>query len=281
EREQRLARQKAMGLVPPDTRMPARNDGVKAWVEHSDDEQRVFTRLQSAFAGMLDHADQHLARLVAFLDAAGVRDNTLIIVMSDNGASQEGGPLGFINAMGPYNLRPEPMAEKVRRIDDIGGPDTHTNFPHGWAMASNTPLRRYKQNTHGGGIRDPFIMSWPKGIAKGELRHQFVHACDSCRRCSISSASAHRRRSPAVRRCRSRARALRARLWTLLRRQNVSRNISRCLAIAASGTRDGRRSPSILPARLSRTTNGSCSISIAISPRPTISPKRSRSGSPR
>jgi arylsulfatase len=70
------------------------------------------------------------------------------------------------------------MAEKVRRIDDIGGPDTHTNFPHGWAMASNTPLRRYKQNTHGGGIRDPFIMSWPKGIAKGELRHQFVHACD-------------------------------------------------------------------------------------------------------
>src|SRR4029078_12857883 len=69
EREQSLARQKAMGLVPPDTRMPARNDGVKAWVEHSDDEQRVFTRLQSAFAGMLDHADQHLARLVAFLDA--------------------------------------------------------------------------------------------------------------------------------------------------------------------------------------------------------------------
>ena len=64
-------------------------------------------------------------------------------------------------------------------IDDIGGPDSHTNFPHGWAMASNTPLRRYKQNTHGGGIRDPFVMSWPKRIAaKGELRHQFVHASD-------------------------------------------------------------------------------------------------------
>jgi arylsulfatase len=167
-----------LGLVPQGTKLPSRNDGVKAWVDHSDDEQRVFTRLQSAFAGMLDHADQHLARLVAFLDTAGVRDNTLIIVMSDNGASQEGGPLGFINAMGPYNLRPEPIAEKVRRIDDIGGPDTHSNFPHGWAMASNTPLRRYKQNTHGGGIRDPFILNWPKRIAKGELRHQFVHACD-------------------------------------------------------------------------------------------------------
>ncbi|QOZ76476.1 arylsulfatase [Bradyrhizobium sp. CCBAU 53351] len=179
EREQRLARQKAMGLVPAATKMPARNDGVKAWEEHSADERRVFTRLQAAFAGMLDHSDRHLARLVAFLDTAGIRDNTVIIVMSDNGASQEGGPLGFVNAMGPFNFKPEPIAEKLARIDDIGGPDTHSNFPHGWAMASNTPLRRYKQNTHGGGIRDPFVINWPKRIvAKGELRHQFVHACD-------------------------------------------------------------------------------------------------------
>ena len=127
-------------------------------------------------------ADDHTAkdaRLVAFLETAEIRDNTVIIVMSDNGASQEGGPLGFVNAMGPYNFRPEPLPAKLQRIDDIGGPDTHSNFPHGWAMASNTPLRRYKQNTHGGGIRDPFVMSWPKRIkAKGELRHQFVHACD-------------------------------------------------------------------------------------------------------
>jgi arylsulfatase A-like enzyme len=179
EREQRLARQKAMGLVPPDTKMPARNDGVRAWDEYSADEKRVFTRLQSAYAGMLDHADRHLARLIAFLDKAGIRDNTLILVLSDNGASQEGGPLGFVNAMGPYNFRPEPIPEKLRRIDDIGGPDSHTNFPQGWAMASNTPLRRYKQNTHGGGIRDPFVMSWPNKIAaKSELRHQFVHASD-------------------------------------------------------------------------------------------------------
>jgi arylsulfatase A-like enzyme len=179
EREQRMARQKAMGIVPPETRMPARNDGVKAWDEHNAHERAVFTRLQSAFAGMLDHADRHLARLIAFLETAGIRDNTLILVLSDNGASQEGGPFGFVNAMGPYNLRPEPVPEKLRRIDDIGGPDSHTNFPHGWAMASNTPLRRYKQNTHGGGIRDPFVVSWPKRVpAKGELRHQFVHACD-------------------------------------------------------------------------------------------------------
>lgn len=179
ERAQRLARQKAMGLVPESTDLPPRNDGVKPWEAHSEDERRVFTRLQSAFAGMLDHADLHLARLLAFLDKAGQRDNTLVIVMSDNGASQEGGPLGFVNAMGPFNFKPEPIAEKLARIDDIGGPDTHSNFPHGWAMASNTPLRRYKQNTHGGGIRDPFIVSWPQRIAaRGEIRHQFVHACD-------------------------------------------------------------------------------------------------------
>src|SRR6478752_2386384 len=167
------------GLFRRTQRCPRRNDGVKAWDEHSADEKRVFTRLQAAFAGMLDHADRHLARLIGFLDKAGIRDNTLILVLSDNGASQEGGPLGFVNAMGPYNFRPESMAEKLRRIDDIGGPDSHSNFLHGWAMASNTPLRRYKQNTHGGGIRDPFVMNWPNKIAaRGELRHQFVHASD-------------------------------------------------------------------------------------------------------
>jgi arylsulfatase len=127
---------------------------------------------------MLDHADRHLARLIGFLDTAGIRDNTLIVVLSDNGASQEGGPFGFVNAMGPYNFRPEPIAEKVRKIDDIGGPDSHNNFPHGWAMASNTPLRRYKQNTHGGGIRDPLSFPGQTDRGKGELRHQFVHASD-------------------------------------------------------------------------------------------------------
>ncbi|MGN6286745.1 MAG: arylsulfatase [Afipia sp.] len=179
ERDKRMTRQKAMGLVPEETQMPPRNDGVKAWDAHGPEERQVFTRLQSAFAGMLDHADQHLARLIDFLERTGCRENTLILVLSDNGASQEGGPLGMINAMGPYNFRPEPMPEKLQRLDDIGGPDTHSNFPHGWAMASNAPLRRYKQNTHGGGIRDPLVLSWPKGIAaRGELRHQFLHAVD-------------------------------------------------------------------------------------------------------
>ena len=183
EREQRLARQKALGLVPPDTALPPRNDGVPAWDSLGADEQRVFTRLQSAYAGMLTHADEQLARLMQFLETSGMADDTLVLVLSDNGASQEGGVAGFVNAMGPYNLRREEMAEKLARIDDIGGPGTHANFPQGWAMASNTPLKRYKQNTHGGGIRDPLVVSWPgkdgSGIAaRGELRHGFWHARD-------------------------------------------------------------------------------------------------------
>ena len=179
ERERRLARQIELGIVPQGTRVPPRNDPVKPWAEHGEGERRMFTRLQAAYAAMLDHADRHIARLVDFLKTAGQLDDTLIVVMSDNGASQEGGPFGMVNAMGPYNLRRETMEEKIARIDDIGGPDTHSNFPLGWAMAANTPLRRYKQNTHGGGIRDPLVMAWRTGIAaRGELRHQFCHACD-------------------------------------------------------------------------------------------------------
>ena len=125
ERERRLARQKAMGIVPPETRLPPRNDGVKAWDEHSADEQRA---LHAAAGGLCRHARSCRPASGAAdrrsSNAAGSRDNTLILVLSDNGASQEGGPLGFVNAMGPYNFRPEPIAEKLRRIDDIGGPDS-------------------------------------------------------------------------------------------------------------------------------------------------------------
>jgi len=179
ERERRLARMIDMGLVPSETTLPPRNDFVQPWDSLDADAKRLFTRLQGAYAAMLDHADRNIARLISFLDTAGLTDDTLILVLSDNGASQEGLGYGFINAMGPYNMRPETIEEKIARIDDIGGPDTHSNFPLGWAMASNTPLRRYKQNTHGGGIRDPLVVSWPKRLpARGEVRHQFAHAVD-------------------------------------------------------------------------------------------------------
>lgn len=179
ERERRLARQIELGLVPAGTRLPPPNMGIPPWADQSDALKAVFTRLQSAYAAMLDHMDQQLARLFAFLQTSGQADNTLVVVMSDNGASQEGGPLGFVNAMGPYNGAAESSQHKAQRLDDIGGPDTHSNFPWGWAQAANTPLKRYKQNTHGGGIRDPLVIAWPRGIAaRGELRRGFRHAVD-------------------------------------------------------------------------------------------------------
>ncbi|MGA9279129.1 arylsulfatase [Ilumatobacter sp.] len=180
ERERRLARQIELGIVPAGTELPPRNIGVKAWDDHSSDEHRLFSRLAGAYAAMLHHFDQHLGRVIGALERTGQLDDTIVMVLSDNGASQEGGPLGFVNAMAPFNMVPEPVDEKLARLDDIGGPDTHSNFPHGWAMAANTPLRMYKQNTHGGGIRDPLIIRTPDTVATaaGELRHQFCHASD-------------------------------------------------------------------------------------------------------
>ncbi len=178
ERAERLARQIALGIVPEGTQLPARNDFVEAWEDLDDITRRVATRLQAAYAAMLDHADEHLARLIDHLEFSGQLDNTVIMVLSDNGASQEGGPLGFVNAMGPYNGLPEPIDAKFDRIDDIGGPDTHSNFPWGWSMAANTPLRRYKQNTHGGGVRDPLVVHWPRQVTQPGLRDQFCHASD-------------------------------------------------------------------------------------------------------
>lgn len=178
-RERRLARLIEMGIVPVGTQLPPRNDHVQEWDAHSADEKRLFVRLMAAYAAMLEHFDTHLARLLSHLEASGRPDDTVIVVMSDNGASQEGGPQGFVNAMAPFNLVPEPLEEKIARIGDIGGPDTHSNFPWGWAMAANTPLKRYKQNTHGGGIRDPFVIAWPGRIPDpGAVRHGFCHAVD-------------------------------------------------------------------------------------------------------
>jgi arylsulfatase len=178
-RRRRLARQIELGIVPTGTELPDRNDRVQAWDEHSGDEQRLFARLQGAYAAMLAHTDLHLGRLVDHLGASGQDDNTIVAVLSDNGASQEGGPLGFINAMSVFNMVPEPMEEKLARIDDIGGPDTHSNFPLGWAMNANTPLKRYKQNTHGGGVRDPLVLKVPGRVADpGAVRHGFCHVAD-------------------------------------------------------------------------------------------------------
>jgi arylsulfatase len=178
-REEWFARQKELGVIPHDTKLAPHNPGVRPWAELSTNEQRFAARLQEAFAAMLEHTDRQIGRLVDFLKSIGQWDNTLFIVMSDNGASQEGGATGVLDEMRYFNGMRESVDQAVLRLDDIGGPNSHCNIPWGWAQAGNTPLKWYKQNTHGGGVRDPLIMHWPAGLkAKGETRDQFCHAID-------------------------------------------------------------------------------------------------------
>lgn len=178
-RQQWYERQKELGIIPPNTELAPRNPGVAPWDELPDTQKKLALKLQEAFAAFLDHTDAQIGRLVSFLEDIGELDNTLILLMSDNGASQEGGPLGVIDTFKYFNGIPETLEEISARMDDIGGPKSQTNYPWGWAQAGNTPNKRYKQNTHGGGIRDPLIAHWPNGISdKGGIRDQFHHVTD-------------------------------------------------------------------------------------------------------
>ena len=178
-RDDRLARQKSLGIVPEGTELPPANEHVRPWDALSDDERRLAVRLQAAFAGMLEHADEHIGRLISFLEEIGKMENTLVFLISDNGASQEGSPFGTVNALRYFNGVRDTLEDNLKHIDEIGQAHLNNNYPLGWAMAGNTPLKRYKQNTHGGGIRDPLIVHWPAGVTdRGSIRHQFHHVSD-------------------------------------------------------------------------------------------------------
>lgn len=178
-REAALARQVAAGLLPAHTELSPRPDWVPAWSALDDTERRVYARYMEAFAGYLSHTDHELGRLVDRLAVLGELDNTLVLVLSDNGASSEGGPVGSLNDARTWNVLPQSVAEADERIDEIGGPRIHNNYPWGWTVAGNTPFRRWKRETHEGGVADPLLVHWPRGIrARGEVRHQYVHAVD-------------------------------------------------------------------------------------------------------
>jgi arylsulfatase len=135
--------------------------------------------MMEVFAGFLEHTDHHIGRLLDFLKDLDELDNTLIMVLSDNGASSEGGPTGSVNENLFFNNVPESLEENLKRIDELGGPNTFNHYAWGWTWAGNTPFRRWKRETYRGGISDPFIVHFPKGIeAKGEVRTQYTHAID-------------------------------------------------------------------------------------------------------
>jgi len=178
-REQVFARQKEMGIIPADAELSGHDPDVQRWDSLSDDERKLYARMMEVFAGFLEHTDHHIGRMLDFLDDIGQLDNTLIMVISDNGASAEGGPSGSINENKFFNFVPDDLEQNLAAIDDIGGPKYFNHYPWGWTWAGDTPFRRWKRETYRGGVSDPFIVHWPAGLeAKGENRHQYGHAVD-------------------------------------------------------------------------------------------------------
>ncbi len=178
-RERWFARQKEMGIIAPETELAPRNPGVEPWDSLPENHRKLAARLQEAYAAFLEHTDDQIGRFMDELERLGELDNTLVLLMSDNGASQEGGPFGVLHEMKFFNFIMETPDEAVDRLEEIGGPNSHTNYPWGWAQAGNTPFKWYKQNTHEGGVHVPLIAHWPKGItAAGEIRHDFAYVTD-------------------------------------------------------------------------------------------------------
>jgi arylsulfatase len=194
-RETILAKQKEMGIVPKNTELTPINplgdltsvdgkpfppgDLVRPWDSLSEDEKKLFVRMAEVYAGYCTYTDHEIGRFIDYLESIGELDNTLFFVISDNGASGEGGPNGSVNENNFFNSVPDDMAENLSLLDKLGSTETYNHYPTGWAMAFNTPFKLFKRSTWEGGVCDPLIVHWPKGIAaKGELRDQYTHCID-------------------------------------------------------------------------------------------------------
>ncbi len=174
-----LERQIRLGIVPPGTELPTPSPYVPEWDGLGADERRLYARMMEVYAGFLTHADAQIGRVLLALDELGARDDTIVVLVSDNGASGEAGPHGSVSEFRFAQGRDEDLALNLRLIDELGGRRTYNHYPWGWAEAGNTPVRRFKRYTFEGGVRDPFIISWPNGLdAEGEIRHQYCHAID-------------------------------------------------------------------------------------------------------
>jgi arylsulfatase A-like enzyme len=195
-REIVLEKQKKLGLVPQDTELPPinpyagatsgdgkpwpENDTVRPWDSLSEDEKKLFSRMAEAYAGYSSFTDHHVGRLLDYLEETGQLENTIVVWVSDNGASAEGGPNGTVNENNFFNSIIDSVEEQMRFYDEIGTEKTYNHYPTGWAMGFNTPFKLFKRYSgHEGGTADAMMVSWPKGIkARAEVRHQYLHAID-------------------------------------------------------------------------------------------------------
>ncbi|HEY8337941.1 MAG TPA: arylsulfatase [Tardiphaga sp.] len=180
-REETLARQIKLGVVPPGTKLAPKPEAIKDWATLSADEKKLFTRQMEVFAGFAEYADTEIGRLVKSIEATGQLDNTLIFyVVGDNGASAEGGMGGLFNEMTYFNGVQETVQDVLKHYDDLGGPTTYGHYAAGWAVAGDTPFTWTKQVASSyGGTRNGLVVYWPKAIkAKNEVRTQWHHVID-------------------------------------------------------------------------------------------------------
>jgi arylsulfatase A-like enzyme len=180
-REETLARQKALGIVPPDTHLTPRPKEIPAWDSLDADHKKVYAHMMEVYAGALSYCDTQMGRIMEAIDEMGETDNTLVIyIQGDNGASAEGTPQGLLNEMSIFNGIPEDFKQVMAHLDDLGGPLTFNHYPVGWAHAMDTPFQWTKQvASHFGGTRNGLVISWPARIKdKGGIRMQFSSVID-------------------------------------------------------------------------------------------------------
>jgi arylsulfatase len=170
-REEVFKRQIELGIVPAGTEFSPRPDWVKAWADLSADKQRLFARQMEVIAAFISHTDYHIGRLLEAVAEWGDLENTVVILVSDNGASDEDGFVGSFNENIFFNGIPDSLEANLAHYDEWGSEATYAHYATGWTMAGNTPFRRWKRNVFNGGIADPLIISWPRGI-EARLRRQ-------------------------------------------------------------------------------------------------------------
>jgi arylsulfatase A-like enzyme len=181
-REEILARQKQLGIVPPNTQLtpkPAAKD-MPDWDTLSADQKKVFVRQQEIFAAYAEEADYEIGRVLHAIEDMGVMDNTLVIyITGDNGSSANGGPMGRFNTLYSYNQIPETIPDQLKHLNEFGGPHSNMTPPIGWAIADNAPFAYAQGNTSYGGTSNGVVIYWPKTIkATGEVRFQYHHLID-------------------------------------------------------------------------------------------------------